>query len=188
VSVADTRGVLPIELDELTLPRAEARGFQTYVAVPSWPSPGPVSAGAYHPARGTHAGLTSRQQVATAEAETPAPRGTPRRTFAGPAAACTALAGRGTEKGHTRLLRLTERVWQQIKQRPECSSVFVTSTTSFCGLWPHRELARWANARLTPYLKKGGYASGLLRTASRATPAPPGRMRVDRCAWRCHRG
>lgn len=132
----------------LTLPRRKRRGFQTHVAMPSWPSPGPVNAVASYPARSTPADLTNRRQVATAAAETPAPGGTPRGTFAARAAASLALADTRPGKGDDRTLRLTSPRRQQIKQRQESNSLLVTSTTKkFVGLASPRRLEPISEAR-----------------------------------------
>ncbi len=44
----------------------------------------------------------------------------------------------------------------------ECNSFIVTRTTVFWWRCHHRELARWANSALTPWLKRGGCGAGLL--------------------------
>jgi hypothetical protein len=105
-------------------------------------------------------------------------------------AACPALAYAYTVTGRQQVLRLTRQAWQQMKhlslsafdilraglpsttpyikcQRAaqEYSSLFVTCTTSLCGLQPQQELLLRSNARLTPYLTKGGCACALLRAA-----------------------
>jgi hypothetical protein len=44
----------------------------------------------------------------------------------------------------------------------ESSSLFVTYTTVLWSVPLQQELARWANSGLTPWLKRGGCAAGLL--------------------------
>lgn len=160
----------------LTLPRRKRRGFQMHVAMPSWPSPGPVNAVASYPARSTPADLTSRRQVATAAAETPAPGGTPRGTFAARAAASLALADTRPGKGDDRTLRLTSPRRQQIKQRQESNSLLVTSTTK-------KSVGLAAHGALTPYLKLGGCGAVLLNVSAQT----PARLQRIICGWHTHR-
>lgn len=70
--------------------------------------------------------------------------------------AWTALVETWGTKGRARLLRLTQPVRQQIKQLRKSMRLIVTSTIQkTVGLSPHD--------RLTPWLKRGGCAVGLLK-------------------------
>jgi predicted nucleic acid-binding protein len=152
--------------DLLNLPRPKGRGFQTpsrdgsrgrfpprtdvCIATP------PVA-----PDLSLPTGLRSLGDQG--HPDTPRPGGTPRGTFAGRLTACTALVETSDAKGYNHTLRLTQPVRQQMKQRQGSTSLFVPCTTTFCWLRQHVELARWANSGLTPWLKRGGCAAGLLK-------------------------